>query len=73
MADQGQDVSACFICGDTLGIYRDAVVKGLAPQRPIVGNNMRGISFTGPDGYRIDFGSTTDVAEETGYDPALHG
>lgn len=69
----GQGVSICFICEDALAIHRDAVAKGLAPNRPFVGNNMWVVSFTDPDGYRIDFESETDVAEETEYDPALHG
>jgi hypothetical protein len=69
----GQGVSVCFVCEDALAIYRDAVARGLAPQRPFVGNNMWVVSFTDPDGYRIDFESITDVAEETEYDPELHG
>jgi lactoylglutathione lyase len=69
----GQGVSVCFMCEDALAIYRDAMAKGLAPQRPFVGNNMWVVSFADPDGYRLDFESATDVAEETEYDPALHG
>lgn len=69
----GQGVSVCFMCEDALAIYRDAVAKGLAPQRPFVGNNMWVVSFADPDGYRVDFESVTDVAEEAEYDPALHG
>jgi hypothetical protein len=30
------------------------------------------VSFTDPDGFRIDFESLTDAAEETEYDPAMH-
>lgn len=69
----GQGVSVCFICEDALTIYREAMANGLSPKRPFVGNNMWVVSFTDPDGYRIDFQSDTDMAEETEYDPALHG
>jgi lactoylglutathione lyase len=69
----GQGVSVCFMCENALAIYRDAVAKGLAPQRPFVGNSMWVVSFTDPDGYRLDFESVTDVPEETEYDPAQHG
>ena len=69
----GKGVSVCLMCEDALAIYRDAVAKGLSPRRPFVGNNMWVVSFTDPDGYRVDFESDTDVAEETEYDATLHG
>jgi catechol 2,3-dioxygenase-like lactoylglutathione lyase family enzyme len=69
----GQGVSVCFMCNDALAIYRDAVFKGLNPNRPFVGNRLWVVSFRDPDNYQIDFESPTDVAEETEYDPAVHG
>lgn len=68
----GQGVSICFMCEDALAIYRDALENGLKPSRPFVGNGLWVVSFTDPDGYRIDFESPTTVPEETEYDPALH-
>jgi lactoylglutathione lyase len=70
----GEGVSVCFVCEDALAIRKQALARGLSPSRnPFVGNNMWVVSFTDPDGYRLDFESVTDVAEETEYDPALHG
>ena len=70
----GQGVSVCFMCEDALAVRRESVARGLVPSRnPFVGNNMWVVSYIDPDGYRLDFESQTDVAEETEYDPALHG
>ena len=69
---RGVGVSICFMCSDALPIYHAALAKGLTPQRPFVGNGLWVVSFTDPDGYRIDFESPTDVPEETEYDPLLH-
>jgi catechol 2,3-dioxygenase-like lactoylglutathione lyase family enzyme len=73
-SDLGQGVCVCFMCEDALAIRREALARGLAPSRtPFVGNGLWVVSYVDPDGYRIDFESPTDVAEETEYDPALHG
>ena len=70
----GEGVSVCFMCEDALAIRREALARGLAPsQTPFVGNGLWVINYADPDGYRIDFESPTDVAEETEYDPALNG
>lgn len=62
----GLGVSICFLCNDALAILDAAGAHGLAPvQEPFVGNQMWVVSFHDPDGYRIDFESTTDVPEET--------
>ena len=61
----GQGVSICFICEDALAIYRAIKSRGIDASRPFVGNNMWVTSVTDPDGYRLDFESTTDVPEET--------
>jgi len=61
----GMGVSICFICEDALAIYREVTSRGIQAARPFVGNGMWVTSLTDPDGYRIDFESTTDVPEET--------
>jgi lactoylglutathione lyase len=64
---RGEGVSICFQCRDALAIYRNAIARGLKPQRPFVGNNMWVTILTDPDGYKLDFESPTDVPEETIY------
>ena len=61
----GVGVSICFICEDALAIYREVTSRGIQASRPFVGNGMWVTSLSDPDGYRIDFESTTDVPEET--------
>ena len=63
----GQGVTICFVCADAIAVYHDARARGLNPARPFVGNNLWVTSFTDPDGYRLDFQSPTDVAEDTVY------
>jgi lactoylglutathione lyase len=64
----GEGVSVCFMCEDALTIYRDAASRGIKVSRnPFVGNGLWVVSFSDPDGYRIDFESPTDVPEETEY------
>lgn len=63
----GQGVSICFMCADALAIYHDLISRGIAAQRPFVGNGLWVTSVTDPDGYRLDFESPTDVAEDTIY------
>ena len=63
----GQGVSICFICTDAVAIYRDLIARGVEAQRPFVGNGLWVTSVTDPDGYRLDFESPTDVAEDTVY------
>ena len=63
----GQGVSICFMCGDAIAIYHDALARGLAASRPFVGNHLWVTSLTDPDGYRLDFESPTDVPEGTVY------
>ena len=64
----GQGVSICFTCVDALAIYHDLSSRGVAAQRPFVGNGLWVTSVTDPDGYRLEFESPTDVPEETIYD-----
>ena len=61
----GTGVSICFQCKDALAIYRDAIARGIAAQRPFVGNSMWVTIITDPDGYTLDFESPTDAPEES--------
>jgi len=61
----GVGVSLAFICADAVTIYRDVTARGLAAQRPFVGNGMWVTQLRDPDGYDIVFESATDVPEET--------
>jgi lactoylglutathione lyase len=66
----GQGVSVCFMCADAIAIYREVVSRGIAAQRPFVGNGLWVTSVSDPDGYRLDFESPTDVPEDTIYSDA---
>ena len=66
-----QGVSICFMCADATAIYRDLIARGIAAQRPFVGNGLWVTSVSDPDGYRLDFESPTDLPEETIYSDAL--
>jgi lactoylglutathione lyase len=61
----GIGVSLCFMCEDAIAIYREALAARLEASEPQVGNAMSMMSLLGPDGYRLDFESLTDVPEET--------
>jgi lactoylglutathione lyase len=63
----GVGVSICFQCRDALAIYKEITARGIAAKRPFVGNGMWVTSVEDPDGYRLEFESFTDVAEETLY------
>jgi lactoylglutathione lyase len=67
MGPLSQGVSICFMCADAIAVYHDSRARGLNPSRPFVGNNLWVTSFIDPDGYRLDFESPTDVAEDTVY------
>ena len=62
---RGEGVSICFQCKDAIAIYREAVARGLQPQRPFVGNSMWVTILHDPDGYTLDFESPTDAPEES--------
>ena len=69
----GESVTICFICEDALAIYRDAASREIKVSRnPFVGNGLWVVSFSDPDGYRIDFESPTDVPEDTEYSQEHH-
>jgi lactoylglutathione lyase len=61
----GVGVSICFQCQDALAIYKEITARGIAAKRPFVGNGMWVTSVQDPDGYKLEFESFTDVAEET--------
>ena len=63
----GQGVSICFLCADAIAIYKDAMARGIAAERPFVGNRLWVTTVIDPDGYRLEFESPTDAAEETVY------
>jgi lactoylglutathione lyase len=58
------------MCADALAIYRDFIARGLAAERPFVGNNLWVTEVSDPDGYRLFFESPTDVPEGTVYSDA---
>lgn len=68
-AKAGHGVPIMLMCKDALAAYHLGIEKGLAPEMPFVGNGLWVTSYTDPDGYRLDFESPTDVAEETVYQP----
>jgi uncharacterized glyoxalase superfamily protein PhnB len=61
----GLGVSICFVCDDAVAFYREVTARGVDAKRPFVGNGMWVTSMSDPDGYRLDFESETDVAEDT--------
>ena len=63
----GLGVSICFMCADTLAVYRDATSRGIPASVPVVGNGLWVTSLRDPDGYRVDFESPTDIPEGTVY------
>jgi catechol 2,3-dioxygenase-like lactoylglutathione lyase family enzyme len=63
----------CFQCEDAIALYKEFHERGLQVTEPFVGNSMWVIGLKDPDGYRIEFESFTDVAEETSYSEWLAG
>jgi lactoylglutathione lyase len=63
----GNGVAICFQCADALAIYREVTARGIQTKEPFVGNHMWVVGMNDPDGYHIDFESSTDVEEETKY------
>lgn len=63
----GVGVSICFMCNDSLALYKEFLRNGLSPQEPFVGNNLWVVNLKDPDGYNISFESPTDVPEATIY------
>jgi lactoylglutathione lyase len=63
----GVGVSICFMCNDSLALYKEFLQNGLSPREPFVGNKLWVLELVDPDGYHICFESPTEVAEETTY------
>ena len=59
------------MCADATAIYRELIARGIAAQRPFVGNGLWVTSVSDPDGYRLDFESPTDLPEGTIHSDAL--
>ncbi|HET9744971.1 MAG TPA: VOC family protein [Chitinophagaceae bacterium] len=64
---RGVGVSICFMCNDSLALYKEFLQSGLSPREPFVGNKLWVVELIDPDGYNICFESPTEVAEETSY------
>jgi lactoylglutathione lyase len=62
----GNGVALYFQCTDAIAIYREAAARGIHPLRePQVGNFAWEVFFADPDGYKVNFSSPTELAEET--------
>jgi lactoylglutathione lyase len=62
----GTGASVVFMCEDSLALYREFKSRGVAfKRRPFVGNRLWVVPVTDPDGYRMEFSSPTDAAEES--------
>ena len=64
----GVGVGFNFQCRDALAFHQVMKERGIAVNRPFVGNGMWVVSLSDPDGYRLYFQSVTDVPEETVYE-----
>lgn len=64
-APLGKGVSLCFVCEDAIALYREFTSRGISCTEPEVGNGMWVTGLNDPDGYRLEFESTTDVPEDT--------
>ena len=63
----GEGVSITYPCEDAIAIYHETLSREIQAKRPFVGNNMWVTSMTDPDGYVLEFESTTDAPEESVY------
>jgi hypothetical protein len=61
----GEGTSFWFQCKDALAIYDDFKSQKVEASEPEVGNAMWYTTLFDPDGYRLHFGSATDVPEDT--------
>lgn len=61
----GVGVSINFQCRDDLALYKEFRSRSVDAATPMVGNSMWVTSAADPDGYKLYFGSPTDVPEET--------
>jgi lactoylglutathione lyase len=63
----GVSVSICFMCNDSLALYKEFLQTNLSCQEPFVGNRLWDVQLFDPDGYNICFESHTEVPEGTMY------
>lgn len=63
----GVGISIFFICEDALAIYHELIAKCIDASEPFVSNTMWLTSLKDPDGYSIEFESSTDTPEGTLY------
>ena len=63
----GAGVSICFICNDSLVLYKEFLQASLLAHEPFVGNKLWVVQLADPDGYSICFESHTEVPEGTMY------
>jgi lactoylglutathione lyase len=62
----GTGVNVCFQCEDALALYREFKSRGIHTRsRPSVGNRLWVVPVADPDGYRMEFSSSTDAPEDT--------
>jgi lactoylglutathione lyase len=62
----GIGVNVCFQCDDALALCREFKARGVQMRNPpSVGNGLWVVPVTDPDGYRMEFSSPTDAAEDT--------
>jgi lactoylglutathione lyase len=57
--------AALMQCEDAVTLYREFISRGLEASDPQVGNSMWVTLLPDPDGYRLEFESSTDTPEET--------
>jgi catechol 2,3-dioxygenase-like lactoylglutathione lyase family enzyme len=60
-------MSICFTCSDAIALYKQFRERGVDAARPFVGNGLWVTIVIDPDGYKLEFSSPTDVAEDTEY------
>ena len=63
--DKGTGIVLCIFCDDAVALYDAFCARGVTPEEPYVGNRLWVTRVTDPDGFKLDFESPTDVAEET--------
>jgi len=61
----GQGVTLSFQSEDAIALYHEFRSRNIDAQEPFVGNSMWVTCFSDPDGYKLDFESMTNAAEET--------
>jgi catechol 2,3-dioxygenase-like lactoylglutathione lyase family enzyme len=62
---KGLGITISTQCTDALALYREFKSRDLPVTEPFVGNNMWVFGIKDPDGYHLEFESTTDTPEGT--------